>query len=551
MWLLGAGAPRSAGLPTAYDIIWDLKKCYYSQAEHLNIDDLNIGNESIRKKIQGYMDSKGFPQENSLEEYSFYFDLLFRDDRALQRQYLTKILIDGNYEPNIGFKILAALTSMDKTKLVFTTNFDNVFESAYAEVLSKNLSVFHLEGAEGALNAINNSSFPFYVKLHGDYRYQSIKNLSQDLLTNNEELGKCFLAASMRFGLIVAGYSGRDVNVMSLLHKAIEMPNPFPCGIFWMVPDKSKCLKPVLDFIEKAKSVGIVAEIIEIDSFDSLMNCIWASIKDKSSDLLKKIKVDDTILNIALPQPGKFYPVIRLNAFQIITIPQKAIEISDDTVLCVKDLKDRCKTTHTSAIMAKTNNVLAWGATTEIKKVCPDSKFISEFEFSVADVEKHGFLRNFVYRGLVAALCKDKPLRFKKLRNVYHIIPNEEQIYHELFLELKNTVGAINGVLPKNGGTWTECLRVKLDFKNDSFWLVVTPDIWIEPSAEREKYITFLKSRKGARYNIYQNNLLNIWKKILFGDSKGNVEFLVFDGDNDVKFVISSITAFAYKGGMV
>ena len=26
MWFLGAGAPRSAGLPTAYDIIWDLKK---------------------------------------------------------------------------------------------------------------------------------------------------------------------------------------------------------------------------------------------------------------------------------------------------------------------------------------------------------------------------------------------------------------------------------------------------------------------------------------------------------------------------------------------
>lgn len=26
MWFLGAGAPRSAGLPTAYNLIWDLKK---------------------------------------------------------------------------------------------------------------------------------------------------------------------------------------------------------------------------------------------------------------------------------------------------------------------------------------------------------------------------------------------------------------------------------------------------------------------------------------------------------------------------------------------
>ena len=105
MWLLGAGAPRSSGLPTAYDIVWDLKKKYYANEEHVNIDDLNIGNDGIKRKIQNYMDSKGFPPEDSLEEYSFYFDLLFGNDHGLQRQYLTRQLIGKNFEPNIGFKI--------------------------------------------------------------------------------------------------------------------------------------------------------------------------------------------------------------------------------------------------------------------------------------------------------------------------------------------------------------------------------------------------------------------------------------------------------------
>jgi hypothetical protein len=50
--------------------------------------------------------------------------------------------------------------------------------------------------------------------VHGDFRFQSVKNLSSDLLNNDLEIQKAFLAAATRFGAIVAGYSGRDKNVM-------------------------------------------------------------------------------------------------------------------------------------------------------------------------------------------------------------------------------------------------------------------------------------------------------------------------------------------------
>ena len=73
MWFLGAGAPRSAGLPTAYNLIWDLKKKYYARQENIDITELDTTNEFVRKKIQHYMDSRGFPKEDSVEEYSFYF----------------------------------------------------------------------------------------------------------------------------------------------------------------------------------------------------------------------------------------------------------------------------------------------------------------------------------------------------------------------------------------------------------------------------------------------------------------------------------------------
>ena len=549
MWLLGAGAPRSAGLPTAYDIVWDLKKKYYSHEEHVNIDDLNIGNDGIKRKIQNYMDSRNFPSEDSLEEYSFYFDLLFGNDRALQRQYLTKQLVEKNFEPNIGFKILAALVHMDKSKLVFTTNFDDIFEKSYANIVGQNLRVFHLEGAEGAVNAINNNAFPFYVKLHGDYQFQSIKNLSPDLLNNNQELEKCFLTAAVKFGLIVAGYSGRDTNVMSLLDRAIDTPNPFPQGVFWMVADKSKCLPSVHAFIDRAKSKGIKADIIEVDSFDSLMNFVWASVPGKPLYLQEKLIIDEPCMNIPLPEPGRSFPVIRLNAFPIKVMPQKAIQIVECTISSIKELKEKCRTARSRAIMTKTDNILAWGTMEEIEKVIPAPNIISDYEFSTEDIIKHGYLKDFVYRGLVAALCKDKPLCFKKIRNTYYVVPKEDSINDPLFTELRECIGAIAGTLIPSA-SWTECLKVKIDFKNDSFWLVIKPEIWIEPSVEREKNVGFLKSRSKSRYNNKQNAILDIWKKIIFGETNEQVEFPVSRGINEVKFIISPVTAFAYKGGL-
>ena len=77
MWFLGAGAPRSAGLPTAYNIIWDLKRRYYALHENVDISELDITNEFVRKKIQLYMDNRAFPKEDAAEEYSFYFEKIF------------------------------------------------------------------------------------------------------------------------------------------------------------------------------------------------------------------------------------------------------------------------------------------------------------------------------------------------------------------------------------------------------------------------------------------------------------------------------------------
>src|SRR5216684_8211143 len=70
LWFLGAGASRTAGMPTATDIIWDLKRRYYCLHENQDLQAHNVNNQIIRAKIQDYMASRGFPPLGSFDEYS-------------------------------------------------------------------------------------------------------------------------------------------------------------------------------------------------------------------------------------------------------------------------------------------------------------------------------------------------------------------------------------------------------------------------------------------------------------------------------------------------
>ena len=85
-------AHRGIRLPTATDIIWDLKRRYYCQQENQDVSRQDIQNAAVRDRIQTFMDSKGFPPERSEGEYATYFEKMFGADKERQRKYLKAIL---------------------------------------------------------------------------------------------------------------------------------------------------------------------------------------------------------------------------------------------------------------------------------------------------------------------------------------------------------------------------------------------------------------------------------------------------------------------------
>jgi hypothetical protein len=222
---------------------------------------------------------------------------------------------------SIGNRVLGALLATGRSRAVFTTNFDTVVERAVAEVAGRSISAYHLEGAVSARKALSNEEYPFYCKLHGDFRYDSIRNLREDLATQNKDLAKALLIAANRFGVIVTGYSGRDESVVHLLRCALSTPNPYPHGLFWTSMKKAAVLPAVTQLIDAARRAGVNAALVEVETFDAFMLRLWRNIEDKEPAIDAKVRKSiRTTVAIPMPRPGSG-AIVRMNAVPVLTLP--------------------------------------------------------------------------------------------------------------------------------------------------------------------------------------------------------------------------------------
>lgn len=561
MWFLGAGSSRSSGLPTALDLIWDLKRRYYCAKENQDVQAHNVSNHAIKAKIQGYFDGRDCPAEWSPEEYSFYFELMFGGDHGAQQSYIHEQMSSDKVTLTIGQRALASLLEMGHARLVFTTNFDGVVEGAYAAVTGKNLTPFHLEGSYAALDALNAEAFPIYAKIHGDFRYRSIKNLSADLLANDAEIQKCFVAGAGRYGLIVVGYSGRDGNVISMLEGALEQPNPFLHGIWWAAPRAGNVAPVVISFIEAARVKGVRAHIVETGPFDVLLSKIWRQLSDKPQALDDKVRsARAQTVSISLPPPGKGYPILRTNALEVVDVPRQCGALASSSVAA--DVFAAVREKRPNAVVSYQNGVIFWGEAEQVAKslegLVANDVALHDFADPVAEIAASTYLKSFYEHGIAEALCRDKPVFLRRKDRTYYAVVDYRRIDDVRFTPLINAVGsrslgAICGAVRELPDThWAEAVRLRLEERAGVLWLLLEPDIWVKPLTQREHAQEFLRSRKLRRYNNQSYDILNAWIAILLGSvGQGTPVTVSFapDSDHPAAFKVSTRTAFSRRGG--
>lgn len=565
MWFLGAGASRAAGLPTASDIIWDLKRRYCCLQENHDPQAHNVNNQVVRAKLQDYMDGRGFPAYGSPEEYAFYFALMFGDDHAAQQGYIADQLSSDKITLNIGNRALAALLAADLSRIVFTVNFDEVVERAYAFVTGKNLAAFHLEGAYAALDALNAEQFPLYAKLHGDFRFRSIKNLPDDLAKNDAEIQRCLLAASSRYGMLVAGYSGRDSNVMEIFEAAIDQVNAFPHGFFWTTPRLASVASPVQALISKAIRKGVKALIVETGTFDIMMTRVWRQLPQKPTSLDEKVYTAKAQpVAIPLPPPGQDFPVVRTNGLPITALPTRCGKLITQVPLKFEIINERRGEKRPDSVITFTDQALFWGSVDEVKELFRTERVMGveeqQFEDVIASIASSGAIKAFFEEALVRALCHDKPLMIRRKDRTWFAVVDHNEVKNPLLRPILQAIsspsgsGLLSGPVPKvTGAFWGECVSIKLEERNQAVWLLIRPDVWITPMTLRDEAKTFLRERKLRRWNAQAYGLLDAWINLLLGSTGKAQEAQVSclqSTDYPIAFMVNTRSAYSGQGGV-
>ena len=293
MWLVGAGASASAGIPTAWDMIWEFKQQLYVSQRRVSPKSVaDLSNPAVRRSIQAFIDGLDqFPSTGAPDEYAALFEAAYPSEHD-RRTYIAAKL--SGAKPSFGHIALAALMKAGRTRAVWTTNFDPLVADACAKVYdgTGHLTTVALDAPDLARDVLNCGRWPAEIKLHGDFRSRRLKNTNDELRRQDAILRDLLVSACGRSGLIVAGYSGRDDSVMETLEEVLKKTSPFPGGLFWLHRGEDPPLPKVSDFLVKAAAKNVDGGLVVIENFDETLRDLVRLLKDLDMTALERAMGD-------------------------------------------------------------------------------------------------------------------------------------------------------------------------------------------------------------------------------------------------------------------
>ena len=554
MWFLGAGASASAGIPTAGDMIWELKqKMFVSQRRAPPEMVADLSSLSVRQHLQSHIDStNSLPAEGAPNEYSAIFEKVYPAE-ADRRAYLDAKL--SGAKPSYGHMALAALMKSDHTRIVWTTNFDTLIADACAKVFDGTGALTSLAfgvGNEIARKAMADGRWPIEVKLHGDFRWRQLKNTDDELRHQDSELRAVLVDSCRRSGLIVCGYSGRDDSIMDTLEEAAAIPGAFPAGLFWLHRGDGPPYERVTSLLKLAQTQGIEAGIVRVQSFDEGLRDLVRLVSKVDANSLEAFGKQREVRTAAPSIAGKaHWPVVRLNALRIAQMPTVFRR-----VVCkvggTREVREAVKTAGVDVLAARTKlGVLAFGADADIRQAFLPFDIA---EFDLASIETRRLRYESAERGLlrdaiVRALCRHRGLgRIRKRTTdlLYPISVDEPGLQ-----ELNNLVPPLGGTVPQFPDIqWREGCAVRLEWAADNLWLLLEPGPVFLNLTTESKFAasSFGRARTFKRYNQKLDSLIDFWSSYLYGDGE-EVHALGVSTGVDAPFQFGQRTAFTRRAG--
>jgi len=195
--LLGSGISRSAGIPTGWEVTTNLIKRVAAMHGEDQVDDLEAWYRNQFDEEPGYSAilerlSKT-PAERRAILQSFF------EPTESERE-------DGLKLPTLAHRSIAKLVSKGFIRVIVTTNFDRLMETALVDEGITPVVISTSDGVSGAAPLIHQKCV--ILKLHGDYLDNRIKNTADELSIYSDELNQYLDRILDEFGLLICGWSG-------------------------------------------------------------------------------------------------------------------------------------------------------------------------------------------------------------------------------------------------------------------------------------------------------------------------------------------------------
>lgn len=286
---LGSGISSAAGIPTAWDIVKDLTRRIA----------ITQGESDLSDPIKWYID-----KYHDEPDYSDLLSKLVHTSSERKELLLPYFMPneDNDKKPTLAHKAIANLIKDGVVKVVITTNFDRLLETALNDLGVPHQVIQHESEISGATPIVHSNCT--ILKINGDYLDCRFKNTIEELSHYSEELSSFLKEIFRDFGLITCGWSATWDKALVHLMKSSSNKRYFS---FFTYRDKcSDALQDLASF-----KGGETIEIVDADSFFFQLYESVVSLNgiDRNIPLSKEIAIERMKKYISQGDEG----IIRMN----------------------------------------------------------------------------------------------------------------------------------------------------------------------------------------------------------------------------------------------
>jgi len=500
---------------------WDFKRKLYASEKGIKITTIEQRFYELEKEIENWVRIKytNIPKN----EYGFFFEKTFTSSQD-RRNYIKEILKFA--KPSIGYQVIKFLIKENITWHYITTNFDNLIQKVYPDIVE--ISEENINTREDYIKI--NSISSIVVKLHGDFRYDWLKNTDDETQSLHESVMNRLTHLFDSLGLIVVGYSGRDESVLSFLENFVENETKtFTNGFYWCIREGEDRKQRIKTLIDQLRKKGIEADFVKITNFDDFLISIYNQI-DKNDN-----EIDEWLSSNREIQPFKSAPRNRENyvVFDFIKIteyPRTFLTFKFKDIENWEKLDGIINGKKIIASFFREGKIIAIGDENEIRETfdehIDDSSAFEYYTLTDDDLNQLNRRYGFVY-GIFYKIFNwhfEKILCLKRFGNK-RIFYREEKHKKEL-LRYSRTL------------YYYKAFRYSLEFRNKKLLFILTPYylIFDFQSLDAETY----KSQQNTLIsNMYNKDVLEdliYWFNILKNGSRESIKILF--PSNTLNFLI-------------